>query len=98
MDLKEVIVVSSDVVTLGNLLHSVDGAEKSGAVAVAGERDGNISSERVPYGGGVNESSVTADDAALFEFADAIGSGRRGEAEELAEFGPGSAPAAHQDF
>jgi hypothetical protein len=97
-DLEEVVIVAGDVVTLGNLFHLGDGAKKSGTVAVAGERDGDIGGKRVAYGRGIYESGVAADDATLFKLADAVSGGRGGEAEELAEFGPGGATASHQEL
>ncbi len=98
VDFEEVIVVAGHVVTLGNLLHFGDGAEKGGAIAMAGERDGDVGGKRAAYGGGIYESGIAADDSALLEFADAFGGGRGGEAEELAEFGPGGAAVAHQEL
>ncbi len=80
-DLEEVIVVAGNVVTLRNLVHFGDGAEKSGAAAMAGERDGDIGGKWVAYRCRVHESGVTADDAAFFKLAHAIGRGRSGEAE-----------------
>ncbi len=94
-DLEEVIVVAGNVMALDDLVHFGDGAEKRGAVAVAGERDGDIGGERVAYRCRVYESGVPADDATLFELADAIGGGRSGEAEEVAELGPAGAAVAH---
>jgi len=52
----------------------------------------------VAYRCRVHESGVAADDAALLQLADAVGSGRSGEAEELAQLGPRGATVAHQKF
>src|SRR5690349_21519421 len=48
-DLEEVIVVTGNVVALGNLVQLGDGAKECSAVAVAGKRYGDIGGERVTY-------------------------------------------------
>ena len=88
---EEVIVITGDVVTFADLLEFLDAAQKRGAVAMAGERDGNVGRERVADGSGIEKNGVAANDSLLFEFAYAVGGGWSGEAEKLAEFGPGGA-------
>src|SRR5258708_35820694 len=97
-DLEEVIVVTGNVMALDDLVHFGDGAEKRGAVAVAGERDGDIGGERVADRCRVYESGVAADDAALVELAAAIGGGRGGGAAGPPEARPaGRAGGTQQD-
>src|SRR6266478_1212534 len=93
-DLEQIVVIAGDVVAFGHLVHFFDGPQERGAVAMASEGDGDIGGEGMANGRGVDKRSIPADDAALLQLVHAFRGRRRGEAEELAELGPGGAPSA----
>ena len=93
---EQVVLVAGDVVAFADLVDLFDATEERCALAMAGQQDGNVSSERIANRGGIEQGRVAADDALLFEFASAFGGGRRGQAEGLAEFSPGGAAVARQ--
>src|SRR5262249_22151272 len=93
---EEVVVVAGDVMAFRDLLHFYDGAQEGSAISGIGEGHEDEGGERVADGGGIEQRGVAGDDFGFFEFADAIGGGGSGEAEGLAEFGPGGTSLTHQ--